>query len=139
MINAPFNVTTFYKLMTSKKYVSKDGNIYTPINIGKKYAKRHGSFYLKKDTLDELLKILIEEHELFKKQQKNLNEKYKKLYHQDTHKNHLDINGNIINCPQCNSTHLNKKGKRTLQNKIVQRYQCQSCNRIFTIPLDDIS
>lgn len=124
LIDAPFNVTTFYKLMLSRKYVEKYKNTYMPINDGKKYAKLYGVFYLKKDTLDELLKILIKDYELPKKKQ--------------LHKTHFDINGNIIKCPQCNSSHLNKKGKRKLQNKLMQRYQCQSCNHMFAIPLDEL-
>lgn len=126
--NVPFNITVFYKLMTNRQYVSKDDKKYIPINEGIKYAKSYGVFYLKKSTLNELFEILIKDYEKLKAEKKETSKNKKKVIHQL----HKDIDNTVIYCPKCNSNHLNKKGKRELQNKVVQRYQCQNCNHMFT-------
>jgi hypothetical protein len=75
---------------------------------------------------------LIELEEKRKKQKKNLNKK------SNAYEPQKDKNGNILKCPKCLSDHLHKKGKRTLSKKIIQRYQCQTCNKIFSVTLKEL-
>lgn len=42
-----------------------------------------------------------------------------------------------ITCPHCNSNYVHKKDKRIFKNHTNQRYQCQECNKIFSLKIED--
>ena len=44
---------------------------------------------------------------------------------------------NGIECPNCHSNNTRKRGLRKASNHINQRYSCQSCNKIFSIKIND--
>ena len=40
-------------------------------------------------------------------------------------------------CPKCTSVLIVKKGTRQRKNRKIQEYSCNSCNKWFTVPLED--
>ncbi|PHO10306.1 hypothetical protein CPG37_04470 [Malaciobacter canalis] len=46
-------------------------------------------------------------------------------------------NEDNVECPHCNSKYIHKKDKRVFKNHTNQRYQCQNCNKIFSIKIEE--
>ena len=47
------------------------------------------------------------------------------------------INLSSIACPHCNSNYVHKKDKRIFKNHTNQRYQCQECNKIISLKIEN--
>lgn len=117
----PFGLIKFYRLLLKNGYALKtvsryDNSVrYYPTTKGRKYSKVFWDiFYMKIDTFEELLTILVEDYELGK---------IKKTKSQKI---------SSICCINCGSYNVNKKGKRKQKINIMQDYQCQDCKKYFS-------
>lgn len=154
LIESPFSLIMFYKLMSQKNWVKKDNGKYIAINNGLMYGKNMDSMvHWEKAKFGELLKqleddfIIEKNRKLIAKEalavkhaeeaKKRSEEDRKLLKKQIKALKRKDINGNILICPACGSYHIHKKDLRQLGYGKIQRYQCQECRRMFKIDVDD--